>query len=1517
MNDFDNEYNFKTISNENVLNKIVQKITSFSKNTIKVIEFGTGIGAITIPVLKNLLNLNPNEKIKIEWEGFDTNEEAIKYFKGKFKSELRISENFIKDSITINNTNVSLGISLKIYDIERGIINNTEPFNSGQVYDIIFMPSFLYHITFWKTVLVWAYNHLKKDGLIILGYPSGVWSFPEKGFLSVSDKSIKKGEKIWFDAWQSFYKNNPNYYLFFRRHYNELHDVLLANVIIKDIIEVNLTSPTKDVLLTKIKNKEFAFNKSDCPFNFNIKDEDINKLTNTITSSDKFDYQYTFEVLQKTEDSKEITLKDTFVFNHSLNSKSIDISFISKEPKTANQLLNYGLIKTLLGEGILERQYHNDLSIIGSYVGYHLDNFIKKADDKSIADNYDVMFFSLPKENDIMKLHNYLCFYNTPKSAPITEILKTILPKTKPFCKYLLLEYKNCDGSSEIITSYDDVREIAKISITIPNSLLENKDDLYSKLVKKDNKPEEKFNENKNELIILPYSKNKNDKELNKLLDGFFSQLSSNSDSDKDELSIYEFYKQLGNEKNEIRQRLQLLAYLMLKSENKSSLGIPLKITINGEQKLLGIIWLVYNKEFNKIENYEIPIIDLYLNNILYPIIGRINLALIDLLRLELDNQQLKTAIISILIDSYAHNISAHSLAALKWWIELRHKMLDKRFYVDEVNGLKLENLLPNFIEVEQNFIKDTSEKYYETLGLTDSKYNKEFYSLFDYLQFTPDEKLKDIFSFRNSNDNLCTDKLKGVVSNISKKEKKESSKAVKSFFPRFPVPIDYALFPFFRFLRDKGAFWSGVTRDTAYGGESKTWYQILWEDFANNPLYLGTIAKSEKISKVNINLAVKTDDGWIKGRFVTIDMSIIDEENGNIHSDNCSQNEISEIKKDDCNFNASCAVDYSKYSKYAFVKLGGCFKALREELSKDKYNVFLPGGLIGEHALFTIFENTLRNIKHYKNVIQLSDIRKNGIDFWISIDEERLSTQNKGDKKPELFKVSIWLEHKTDLLKFDENNELKECLWQKVTDSTLKPILDENGVPRMGGNSQDKACAAMLFNNKFISVESKEGKGNSFYYPWIHFTTNTNNNHYDSKFDIPTTRDDNLQYYSANEEKSKIFIGEYVNKLNQDKKGYLKKYFYLWRSEDYIQIKNRSDLVGENVSRFKFVILSDKIKGSERDELINEIRENGIIRLLYKKNDEDSFSSENLINKLENEIPKQIKDTAIINNERLKTLYDVWLKEWIKYDEKFMLGFKKDTNIWAMIKIDKDNKIISYHRNENKCDYSELINNINITLQLSHGGDDENKSCNVRSHGYFWGKYFINALGKDPEDLGNRNVYVIEKDYLLMDFLEVIATRIEIFDNRIYLRMSQLDGTKRNKVFGDYLRLKVYEEEIKDENDKSNIFKQNILSLKNTTDPLILIIHLSYIEAMGYPEENINLFIKDHLEELFVKENFIFVLTSGRGRDKWKKDLDVKYRKQTIFKSVESLIGAVESGLSYNDNFDVKHNLIKVIFGS
>lgn len=895
--------------------------------------------------------------------------------------------------------------------------------------------------------------------------------------------------------------------------------------------------------------------------------------------------------------------------------------------------------------------------------------------------------------------------------------------------------------------------------------------------------------------------------------------------------------------------------------------------------------------------------------------------------------QQLKTAIISILIDSYAHNISAHSLSALKWWFELRAKIMEKRIYLGKKTPLSIETLQPQKIEISRT-IKDAEKKYdcdvfndndqlvkttlryYESLGLTDSSYNAQYYSLADYLRFVGKDDLKNLFTF-------------------SKTQKPNEINDSSGFHPRFPVPIDYAIFPFFRFLRDKGAFWSGVTRDMAFGGESKSWFKILWEDFANNPLYLGTIAKSEGVDKLCIYLAIKhkskeyPDGKWINGPFVYIDMSVIDYETEIANSATLSPPEHKKIEKSktssSCKYD--CGIDNINYSPYAFIRPAGCFKAFREILNTPEYSAFMPGGIVGEHALFTIFENTLRNIKHYKESFET--IRKDGIQFWISIEDETLGNNisDSSINKSELFKVSTWLAHETKL--FDNHPLAENLLLKKVTDSTLSSILDESsGSPRMGGNSQDKACAAMLFNNEFKSVERRETERDKKFFPWIRYSHAPESDMFnDIGFDDG--------YYSGDEAKINDALNTYTLKIGSNgtnTKGFLKKAFKVWRGENYFLIDDKERLREENVSRFKIVVINTDDK-SKVKEIKDALCEAGVIRILeeedlkkinntlsIKTNSEKSYYE--LIKehfsvgvKKDTKIPEKEKENEI-ERRIFGEFYGIWLQNWTKSNEYNILiqeivNASNETEICA-IELDSNRVVkidITFSRLEG---YKKP----KTDLFLSHGSSEQDKCCNVRSHGYFWGTIFNHYPQKQASSLGLSSYkYPHENLSYLFEFIETIYTRIVIIDNRIFRKFESFSKEKI-EVFDNQLHLRMLEE------------KEDALKDIDKSD--ILIIHLSFIESLKsnvnnqtYTEDTIFEFINERLQDVFDKNsNFKLFITTGRGRDKWRnsiaeKDKEGKYLNRIYFKPVESIINSVESGVSYNDNYDVKHNLCKVIFGS
>jgi hypothetical protein len=885
----------------------------------------------------------------------------------------------------------------------------------------------------------------------------------------------------------------------------------------------------------------------------------------------------------------------------------------------------------------------------------------------------------------------------------------------------------------------------------------------------------------------------------------------------------------------------------------------------------------------SELKNSDSLLVPFYLDGI-YLILTRINseisiLSKTAIWKEKLYLQQLKTAIISILVDSYAHNISAHSLAALKWWIEQRHKMLDKRFFIPE-EGLTLEHLYPYKFKITPKKLSETTEKYYEALGLKDSTYNKDYFSLFDFFQFIKSDKINSLFSWstevhQKGNENL--------------------------FKPRFPVPIDHALFPFFRFLRDKGAFWSGVTRDMAFGGETKTWYKILWEDFANNPLYLGTIAKSEGITKINIHLKVISNENKVlEGRFVTIDMSVMDYESdmaesptfaADIHQYDpnnktikIDEDYVKKLKTDTENCNKDIDdqtqhkivpfVESDKYSKYAFIKLGEKFAAFRELLNNEEnYSVFLPGGIVGEHALFTIFENQIRNIKHYKS--ELKDIQANGINFWISIEEDNLVDTNTEDKQ--LFKVGVWLGHTTKL-KTDE----KRYLVFDITKSTTQSILDKDtGAPRMGGNSQDKACAAMLFNNQFTSAERLEFERDKKYFPWIRFATVCEGK---KEFEL------NYQFDTSSDNINNI-KEEYSKILNEQSEGILKKYFYLWRGKNILKKEDIQSDSMENPARAKFLIGENWDTKSK-----TEARNNGIIRILETKSN---------------------------NSDDINTLYEAWLPNWLN-------SYSPDSPIIAIVRGNNEyelsnagalrwlNDTIAFYYDESIDDEAvDPCKNACSRLKLSHG-NEKDFHCNVRLHGVFFQKFFTESTIDDIAsktinvnlDVNDKIELITDKEEInrnktfLYEFIEATLTEITIFDNRVFDRF-KIYPKKKIEMFENSLFLKVYNEDKKTWDIKKDSFSN------------FLIMHLSFIESMGY-KEDIEKFIETEIKELISEDNFILVITSGRGRKDWETTLqNENYKKKVIFKPIESILSSVESGISYNDHFDIKYYLAKLLFGS
>jgi hypothetical protein len=783
----------------------------------------------------------------------------------------------------------------------------------------------------------------------------------------------------------------------------------------------------------------------------------------------------------------------------------------------------------------------------------------------------------------------------------------------------------------------------------------------------------------------------------------------------------------------------------------------------------------------------------------------------------SLDNALIKTAIISILVDSYAHNISAHSLAALKWWFHIRtNDLFDKK--INLVQSKRGMERFRNTIKIEE--LKATAKKtedVYKNIGLSDSSNSKNYTSLMELIQFLHAKDVENIFSYQAINDK-------------------------KKIF-HIPVSIDYAIYHFLRFLRDKAGFWSGVTRDMNFGGESKNLYDVLWNDFASNSLYLGTISHSEGINKVNIY--IKTPELENFAEFAKIDLSLIKRE------EKIAKGINPKIRK-------------GLPNKYRFTIDGKNHLEIKKVLDKEIYNSYFPGGVVGEHAFFTLIENMLRNIKHYKKSEDWKKIKKDGINLAISIKPVSLMGGKKDRRDKELFEVEIFLKHKTNL---NEGNKVVEELRKRSSES----ILNESGSPKLGGTFQDKICAAMLLNGTFSSVDKSYcddefiRERNDFYY-----NSDTNGN------------------FSKEESRSWIGFREKKNSDGSKYDGILKKYFYLWKSKLIFKIERMEDLKNENINRFKFLQTSDQ-------KIVEMARRRGVVRILDK-----------------------IYETDI-------EVYTNWLMKWINQNP-IKLSIKKGSTVLSSFYIE-NNEICFIKKDEyNNNPPRQFLGKKYPEIIVEHGHN--NNALSIRNHGVLLGKIYkcsddrigdadfkisVNGKRKIP------NNYQIHNENInrVFDLIETIFTKITIFDDRLYERFESKKKGKKETIKKQLNIEFLDEDQSKWEKTKKSFNSRSIN---------FLILHLSFIEKIKmantekkYKEEEISKFIRSelNLEENEVLNNFILVITTGRGRVAFWENLD-EYQKQFVtFKPIESLLSALEDALIMNDDFQIKHNICKVLFGS
>lgn len=937
--------------------------------------------------------------------------------------------------------------------------------------------------------------------------------------------------------------------------------------------------------------------------------------------------------------------------------------------------------------------------------------------------------------------------------------------------------------------------------------------------------------------------------------------------------------------------------------------------------------------------------------------------------------EKIFTAIISIIVDSFAHNIGAHSLVALKWWFETRYKIAARKFPVSD-------SLSVNFNP--EQVLDQIRANMADTVEFHASMDDKEHINLPDQLS------LLNIVRFMD----------KTIISQLWEYRDREE------VITQFPIPVTQSIYYFFQYLRDKSAFWSGVARDTPFSGQSKSWPDIL-KDFLNNTLFLGTIAHTEGINKVHVHVEILNENGIniIGGKYAEINLEVIKQE-----------------REDQIGFgNLEFAKEKIPYSPYAFLRMGENFDEIQKVLNKLKA-VFFPNGIIGQHAFYTLLENTLRNIKHYKK--DLAQISKSGVSLFISIqqvgflqrmddnpeeyrkkyhEQEEFTFKEKykfTDRKP-LYKVSTWLHHKQKL--YNEvgakiNEEPKQEPFHPKgsvigahTQQLRRRVVNEDGFPILGGSSQDKVCAAMLMNNRFRSIDDvRLDEVKRQYFPYVFASSEYYQSLDEQARDKGFKAKDVFLHKSYNEKLTgknpgirlknyKKYLESYIDEISSEEHkeqgGIIKKTFHVWLGEKCILIDENFNARHENTSRFQILAVKSYMKNGKKLLFRNKggmkkrkesaeyyIRNQGIIRVVEAEDNWDTLNDQKLFEtamlkwlgewlgngyeevgvilcrETTDPNPKQA-DTKDIPRDHAKP---VWQANLRKKENSWVLNCENSIDISATevlkkigldtVNIKKGRTPISALREIKNPAFQDLL------IEHAAGVETQNQyACRLRSHTSFFKDLF------EACDFRNfmEKEFLKEKDNPLK-LLETLLTQITIFDSRIFERIGDPKYRKENQEkdtpeaekpfsFVDQLRINAYPED-------PDVFRNERKKFLSKESHFI-VMHLSFLEQIykskffdlegeekkkiAYSEKEVNEFYRDEIKHFFeevyfpqkkMPPNVILVITSGRGRGDW---FNATEHPQITFRPIEAFLKAVEDGLSLRDDFQVKYNLCNVLFGS
>ncbi len=281
------------------------------------------------------------------------------------------------------------------------------------------------------------------------------------------------------------------------------------------------------------------------------------------------------------------------------------------------------------------------------------------------------------------------------------------------------------------------------------------------------------------------------------------------------------------------------------------------------------------------------------------------------------------------------------------------------------------------------------------------------------------------------------------AVANLEKLGQHELAQAVRNY-SQFSEYVWY--------LEGKSAFWNAVTGGRVYGGGTSYLWDLL-DGLARNNLFCGSLCATERKRK--------RENGTTTG-ISGVEFRLHEGENGEptilgvSDLDDDKRFRFEEETGDQCGgrgqldaYRARTGIQLND-TQYNAVKM------LRDWLRKPESRVYLPGGIVGAHAFYTIVENVARNVKHCK--IPAGAIP---LPLCLRVKEES-----------ERFTLTIWLD-----LEAEDGTEGEAKTVQKSIDEIVDwdGLLDNDNAPVMGGTSQNVLCAGLLLGDDFVETERKQ----------------------------------------------------------------------------------------------------------------------------------------------------------------------------------------------------------------------------------------------------------------------------------------------------------------------------------------------------------------------------------------------------------------------------------------------------------